>query len=405
MIIKKTLENGLRILMERIPYVRSASVGVWVGNGSRYETAENNGISHFIEHMLFKGTEHASSAELARQMDALGGQFNAFTTKECTSFYFRALDTDLAAGIRILGDMLTVPLFPENELAIERGVIGEEIDMYEDTPDELVMENLFGAVYQNSPLGFPIIGTRENLAAMHGDTLRSYMQTHYVAENIVVGISGNFDEATEELLCETFAKIPRAPVPVFQPAQYAPASVTRKKPIEQNHICLGFRGIPIGDPDRYAAQIFSCILGGGMSSRLFQKIREENGLCYSVYAFQSSHAGTGVSGVYVATNTASQSAAIDMIRGEIEELIVHGPTEEEVTRTCGQTKANVLMSLESTVSRMNHMARSELMLGYVPTPEEIIAAYDAVDMAACRRAAEKLFDYKTLATSVVGNIE
>ncbi len=403
MIVKKTLENGLRILMERIPHVRSASVGVWVGNGSRYETASENGISHFIEHMLFKGTENASSAELARQMDALGGQFNAFTTKECTSFYFRALDTDLAKGIRILGDMLTAPLFPENELAIERGVIGEEIDMYEDTPDELVMENLFSAVYQDSPLGFPIIGTRENLAAMNGDTLRAYMQEHYVAENIVVGISGSFDDAVEELLCETFAKVHRAPVPVFQPAQYAPASITRKKPIEQNHVCLGFRGIPLGDPDRYAAQIFSSILGGGMSSRLFQKIREENGLCYSVYTFQSSHAGTGVSGVYVATNTASQAAAIDMIRGEVEELTANGPSEEELARTCGQTKANVLMSLESTISRMNHMARSELMLGRVPAPEEIVAAYDAVDMESCRRVAGRLFDYQTLAISVVGN--
>ena len=191
MIVKKTLENGLRILLERIPYVRSASVGVWIGNGSRYETAAENGISHFIEHMLFKGTENASSAELARQMDALGGQFNAFTTKECTSFYFRALDSDLLDGIRILGDMLTIPLFPENELALERGVIGEEIDMYEDTPDELVMENLFSAVYQKSPLGFPIIGTRENLAAMNGEILRAYMQEHYTAENMVVGISGS----------------------------------------------------------------------------------------------------------------------------------------------------------------------------------------------------------------------
>ncbi len=405
MIVKKTLQNGLRILMEHIPYVRSASVGVWIGNGSRYETAANNGISHFIEHMLFKGTKNASSAELARQMDALGGQFNAFTTKECTSFYFRALDTDLDKGIRILGDMLTVPLFPDSELALERGVIGEEIDMYEDTPDELVMENLFSAVYQDSPLGFPIIGTRENLAVMNGETLRTYMQNHYVAENMVVGISGSFDSKIEELLCETFAKIPRAPVPEFQPACYTPASILRKKSIEQNHICLGFQGIPLGDPDRYAAQIFSSILGGGMSSRLFQKVREENGLCYSIYTFQSSHAGTGVSGVYVATNTSSQAAAIDMIRGEIETLIVHGPSEEELLRTCGQTKANVLMSLESTVSRMNHMARSELTLGRVPTPEEIVAAYDAVDMEACRRVAGRLFNYQTLATSIVGNVD
>lgn len=404
MIVKKTLENGLRILMERIPHVRSASVGVWIGNGSRYETASENGISHFIEHMLFKGTENASSAELARQMDALGGQFNAFTTKECTSFYFRALDTDLEKGIRILGDMLTIPLFPENELALERGVIGEEIDMYEDTPDELVVESLFSAVYQNSPLGFPIIGTRENLASMTSDTLRAYMQAHYVAENMVVGISGSFDDAVENLLCETFAKIRRAPVPGFQPAQYVPADSLRKKPIEQNHVCLGFRGIPAGDPDRYAAQIFSSILGGGMSSRLFQKVREENGLCYSIYTFQSSHADTGVSGVYVATNNASQAAAVDMIRGEVERLIAHGPSEEELARTRGQTKANVLMSLESTVSRMNHMARSELLLGHVPAPEEIVAAYDAVTMEACRRAAARLFDYATQATSVVGNI-
>ena len=405
MIVKKTLDNGVRVLLERIPHVRSASVGVWVGNGSRYETAGENGISHFIEHMLFKGTEHASSQELARQMDALGGQFNAFTTKECTSFYFRALDSDLREAIPILGDMLTCPLFPENELILERGVIGEEIDMYEDTPDELVLENLYTAVYPDSALGYPILGTRENLAEMHGDTLRSYMQRHYVGDNTVVAISGSFDEAAEEQLLKAFAALPKAPAPQYAPAQFVPSEIRRKKPIEQNHIALGYQGMALNDPDRYAAQVFTNILGGGMSSRLFQKVREENGLCYSIYSFHSSHADTGVSGVYVASNPASQEAALDMIRTELRRLMEDGPTEEELVRTRGQIKANILMGLEGTLSRMNHMARSELMLGYVPTQEEIVAAYDAVDLAACRRAAQRLFDPAAASLSIVGTVE
>ena len=404
MIEKIILPNGVRVLSEHIPHVRSASVGVWIGNGSRYESADESGMSHFLEHMLFKGTATRTASQLASEMDALGGQFNAFTTKECTSFYFRALDTDLIPGITLLGDILLNSAFPEAELGIERGVIDEEIGMYEDTPDELCTERLFNAVYPGSPLGFSILGDRAALDRVTPGSMRAYFDTHYVSSNIVVAISGNFDQRTLEFLRETFAGVKAAPSPVYVPAVYCPADTTREKPLEQNHICLGFQGFPFGVPERYAAQIFSSILGGGMSSRLFRKVREENGLCYSIYTFQSSHADTGVSGVYVATGQKTQSAALDMIRAETLRLTSDGPTPEELERVRGQIKANVLMGLESTVSRMNHMARSELLLGYVPTQDEIVAKYDEVTMERCVDTGRRLFDFATGSSSVVGRV-
>ena len=404
MIETKKLANGVTVVSEKLDFVRSASVGLWVGNGSRYESERENGVSHFIEHMLFKGTKTRTAAQIAEQMDAIGGQFNAFTTKEFTSFYFRALDTMLDRGIDVLADMLIGSAFPESELDTERGVIDEEIDMYEDTPDELVTDNLFAAVYPDAPLGRPIVGTHESIAEMNADFLRAYMRRHYTGPRIAASISGNFSAETLAHLCAVLEAIPSDEAPDFVPAAYTPGEIIRKKPIEQVHICLGFPGFSQLDPRRYALGIFSNILGGGMSSRLFQKIREENGLCYSIYSFSAAHYDTGVSGVYLATNAGTWEKAVDMVLAEIDRLLTDGPTQEEFERARDQILSNLLMSLESTLSRMNAMARSQLIYGRVLTADDSVEAYNAVDLAACVEAGRAAFDAQKLSRSIVGNI-
>ncbi|MBQ3879055.1 MAG: insulinase family protein [Oscillospiraceae bacterium] len=404
MIETKKLANGVTVLSEKLDFVRSASVGIWVGNGSRYETEKENGVSHFIEHMLFKGTDTRTAAQIAEQMDAIGGQFNAFTTKEFTSFYFRSLDTMLDRGIDVLTDMLISSAFPVSELDTERGVIDEEIDMYEDTPDDLVTDNLFSAVYPDSPLGRPIVGTHESIAQMDSDFLRDYMHAHYTGPRIAASISGNFTPETLAHLCAALEAIPGTQAPDFVPAAYTSGEIIRKKPIEQVHICLGFPAFAINDERRYALSVFSNILGGGMSSRLFQKIREENGLCYSIYTFSAAHYDTGVSGIYLATNAASWEKAIDMVLAETKRLQKDGPTQEEFERAREQINSNILMSLESTLSRMNAMARSQLMYGRILTADDSVAAYNAVDPEACIEAGRAAFDAEKLAKSIVGNI-
>ena len=277
--------------------------------------------------------------------------------------------------------------------------------MYEDTPDDLVVDNLFSAVYPESSLGRPIIGTHESLSAMDTDFLRQYQHTHYTGSNMVAAISGNFSQEIIDYFCEALKHIHAAPAPEFVSAQYRQGEIVRVKPIEQVHICLGFPAFAISDSRRYALAIFSNILGGGMSSRLFRKIREENGLCYSVYSFNASYLDTGVSGIYLATNPSTYRKAMDMALAETQRLLVEGPRQEEYERTREQIKANVLMGLESTLSRMNSMARGQLLQGRVLSADEVVAAYDAVDLAACIEAGRMGFDVQQVSRSLVGNIQ
>lgn len=397
-----TCANGVRIVYERVPAVRSASLGIWVANGSRCETAEENGISHFIEHMLFKGTPGRTASDIAAAMDRLGGQFNAYTSKENTTFYFRALDEQLPAAIDVLSDMFLHSLFRERDMNLERTVVYEEIDMVEDTPDELVSDKLAASAFADSPLGFPIIGTRETLASMTGQTLHGYMDAHYVPESIVVALAGSFDDAVLAQLRAVFETLPVRPAPAVRPASYRAGESFTEKAIEQNHLCLGFPGIPYTASDRFEAQVFSNILGGGMSSRLFQRVREDAGLCYSIYTFQSHYADTGLFGIYTALSASNQARAERLIRDVVEELLQDGPTQEELDRTRGQVKSNLLMGLESTMTRMTRLGQSTLFLGRVPAMEETIARYDAVTREGVTELARRLCDYGRLSRAVVG---
>ena len=399
-----TLPNGARLLTEEVPGARSAALGFFVGVGSRHEAPRENGAAHFIEHMLFKGTQRRSTAQLARDMDAIGGQVNAYTTKEHTCFYARSLDKHLDISLDILSDMLFHSRFAQEDVETERGVVLEEIGMYEDSPEDLVSERLAAAVYKGSPLARPILGTQATLAPMTGEFLREYHRAHYRGDNTVVALSGSFSQEILDEIRRRFAALPAgAPQPVV-PAVYTPAFVVTSKPIEQNHLTLAFPGLDYNSPKRFALQLLSSILGGGVSSRLFQQVRERQGLCYTIYSYGAGHADTGVFCIYTALNKETEAKALATIRQVVDQLRREGPTSEELERAREQSKANVVMGLESTQSRMSHAGRSLLFSGEILTPEQIIAAYDSVTHEDVVALAQEIVRWDQVSLSAVGQV-
>lgn len=400
----ETLPNGVRLVTEHIDTVRSAALGIWVGGGSREEGDAESGAAHFIEHMLFKGTAHRSAQDIARETDAIGGQMNAFTTKECTCFYGRVLDDHLPQALDILFDMVYHSSFTQEAVETERGVILEEIDMYEDTPDDLCAEKLAAQVFQGNPLARPILGAKETLAQMTGDSLRDYHRRHYQGHNTVVALAGSFSPEILDDLRQRFAVLPAGTPRPLTPAVYTPGFVATAKPIEQNHLTLAFPGLDYNSPRRFALQLLSSILGGGVSSRLFQQVREQQGLCYSVYSYGAGHADTGLFCIYTALNRETETKAMATIRQVVDQLRQEGPTDEELSRAREQSKANVMMGLESTQSRMSHAGRSLLFSGEILTPEQIIAAYDGVTRADVIALAQDIFRWDQVSLSAVGQV-
>ncbi len=399
-----TLPNGVRIVTEKLPSLRSCAIGLWVGTGSRHEKVSEAGSAHFIEHMLFKGTEKRSAAEIARETDAIGGQLNAFTTKECTCYYARVLDEHAEQVVDILWDMVYHSKFDQKDVETECGVILEEIGMYEDAPDDLCSERLFAAVYPRSSLGRPILGKAKTLQTHTGEGLRAYQQAHYSPKNTVVAISGSFPERIVADLRDRFSALEGKAPAKAKPAVYHPALTLRRKATEQNHITLAFPGLSYLDPDRFTLQLMSSMLGGGMSSRLFQEVREKQGLCYSVYSYGAGHRETGVFNIYTALNKEQEAKALQTIVRVLEDFLEDGPGEEELSRAREQSKANVLMGLESTQSRMSHMGRSLLFAGKILTPEDIIDAYDAVTREGVLDLARRIFSFPQAALSAVGRV-
>lgn len=400
----ETLPNGVRLVTEHIQTVRSAALGIWVGGGSREEEGAESGAAHFIEHMLFKGTARRTAQDIARETDAIGGQMNAFTTKECTCFYGRVLDDHLPQALDILYDMVYHSSFTQEAVETERGVILEEIDMYEDTPDDLCAEKLAAQVFQGSPLARPILGAKETLEGMTGDFLRDYHRLHYEGHNTVVALAGSFSPAILDDLRQRFSRLPAGQPRPLVPAAYTPGFVATAKPIEQNHLTLAFPGLDYNSPRRFALQLLSSILGGGVSSRLFQTVREQQGLCYSIYSYGAGHADTGLFCLYTALNRDTEAKALATIRQVVDQLRQEGPTQEELTRAREQSKANVMMGLESTQSRMSHAGRSLLFSGEILTPEQIIAAYDAVTREDVIALAQDLFRWDQASLSAVGQV-
>lgn len=399
-----TLPNGARLLTEEIPGARSAALGFFVGVGSRHEGPEENGAAHFIEHMLFKGTGHRSAAQLAMDMDAIGGQVNAYTTKEHTCFYARSLDKHLDNSLDILSDMLFHSRFDQGDVEMERGVILEEIGMYEDTPEDLVAERLSSAVYKGTPLARPILGRQATLAGMTGEWLREWQKSRYRPQAMVAALAGSFSQNQVERLTGLLAQLEPGPVPAQKPAAYRPAVTARKKAIEQNHLLLAFPALSFLDERRQQMLLLNSLLGGGCASRLFQEVREKRGLCYTVYSYVADHADTGLLGVYTALGKEQEGQALDTIRAVVSQLAEHGPTQAELDRVREQAKANLLMGWESIQSRMSHLGSSALLYGRVRTLDEILEAYDAVTRTQLRALAEGIFDWNRASLSAVGRV-
>ena len=397
-----TLPNGARILTQRIPGVRSAALGFFVGAGSRHELASENGAAHFIEHMSFKGTATRSAGDLAREMDAIGGQVNAYTTKEHTCYYARCLDSHLDRAADLLCDMLFASRFDQGDVELERGVILEEIGMYQDNPEDLCAERLMAAVYKGSPLARPILGRKATLDKMTGEWLKAYQRAHYRPGAMVAALSGSFTPLMADALKARLLDLEAGEVPAAVPAVYTSAITLKKKAIEQNHLTLAFPGLPYGDKDRFVLQLLSTMLGSGMSSRLWQEVREKRGLCYSIYTYGAGHAETGVFAIYTALNKDTERAALETILRVVADFAEHGPAPEELERARELSKANVLMGLESTQARMSALGRGLLLQDQVLTTDQIIDAYNAVTAGDVRDLAQRLFRLPQASLSVVG---
>lgn len=402
MYVKRTLPNGVRLISERLDTVRTVSVGIWVGNGSRYEPAALSGISHFIEHMIFKGTEKRSARHIAIAIDALGGQANAFTDKECTCYYMKVLDARLQNAVSILADMFLHSRFAQEDIDLERGVILEEIDMYEDSPEDVAIDKLFEQCYADSALGQPILGTAETLAGIDSAAMHGYMKQYYRPEDTVIAVSGHFADEDLEYIAELFSRMEGAGRNRIAPAQYHPSLLLREKEIEQNHLCLSFPGVSLLSEDRYAMNLLSSIIGGGMSSRLFQSVREQNGLCYSIYSFTTPHLDTGLFSIYTGLGAETEQQALELIVRELRTFCENGPEPDELSRCREQVKTTLLMGLESTGNRMMTIGRSELLRGEVLPIERVLAAYDSVTAADVLSLARRVFDFAQVSLAAVG---
>lgn len=399
------LPNGARLLTQRVPGARSAALGFFIGVGSRHESAKENGAAHFIEHMLFKGTARRSAAQLARDMDAIGGQFNAYTTKEHTCFYARTLDSHLDRGLDILGDMVFHSQFDQGDVELERGVILEEIGMYEDTPEDLVSERLSAAVYKGTPLARPILGRQSTLSRMDGPWLARWRSERYCGHNMVAALAGSFTDAQAERLRDLLSTLEPGQPSTIRPLSYRPAVTVKKKALEQNHLILAFPAPSYLDDRRQQVLLLNSLLGGGCSSRLFQELRERRGLCYTVYSYVADHADTGLLGIYAAVCQDQERQSLEAARQVVLELADRGPTQEEVDRVREQAKANLLMGTESVQARMSHLGSSALLYGRVRETEELTALYDAVTREQLRDLAGELFQMEHASLSAVGRVE
>ncbi len=395
MITRIELDNGVRILAEHIPTVRSISIGVWIGTGSRFERKQENGISHFLEHMFFKGTKTRSAADIAESFDRIGGQVNAFTSKEYTCYYAKVLDEHAEYAVDVLSDMFFNSVFDEQELLKEKNVVYEEIKMVDDTPDDIVHDLLSEASYGQHSLGYPILGTVSTLEAFNGDTLREYMDRFYTGDHVVISIAGNISDQVIEQLQTTFASVkPTTYQHQDEKPVFLPHTIVRKKETEQAHLCLGYPGLAIGEKDVYALVLLNNLLGGSMSSRLFQEIREKRGLCYSVFSYHSSYQDSGMLTVYAGTAHQQLDDLAKALQQTTLRLADEGMNEKELTNGKEQLKGSLMLSLESTNSRMSRNGKNELLLRKHRTLDEILEEINRVSLDQVNQLAASILKEK-----------
>jgi predicted Zn-dependent peptidase len=408
MIVKDTLPNGLTLVTEEVPAVRSVAVGVWLERGSRHEPEAASGISHFIEHMVFKGTKTRSAERIAAEVDSIGGYMDAFTAKEYASFHLKVLDQHLPLAVEILGDIVLNPLFDPAEMAKEKKVIFEEMGMVEDTPDDLVMELFAEAFWPGHPLGRPILGTRKTVGRFRREDLSSYFSRVYRPGNILIAAAGHLEHGkVASLVSRHFSGLDGKPAP-RSPGGRPPRVVTRtiarsKKELEQVHLCLGAPAYPQAHPDRYAAYVLNTVLGGSMSSRLFQNVREKRGLVYSISSGVTAYSDAGLLSIYAGTGKDSLPEVIRLTLEEIRRLRGEELPAEELRRAKDHIKGGLVLSLESSGARMNHLARQEIYFGRQFPLDEILGGIEAVSGGDVRRVAGEIFEGR-VAASVLGNL-
>ncbi|MCE0745370.1 insulinase family protein [Acetobacter sicerae] len=394
------LPSGLTVVTERMDRVETVSFGAYVATGTRNERPEENGVSHFLEHMAFKGTATRSAARIAEEIENVGGHINAYTAREQTAYYVKLLKEDLPLGVDIIGDILTHSTFLPEEVERERGVILQEIGQANDTPDDIIFDHFQETAFTGQPMGMPTLGPEGLIREMSRETLMSYMQTHYTTQNIVVAAAGNLhhDDVVERV-SRHFADLPTSAVPDRMPGRYTGGEFRLAKELDQAHILLGFPSVRYGGPDYHAALLLSTLLGGGMSSRLFQEIREKRGLVYSVYSFTTPFLDGGLFGIYAGTGGEEARELIPVTLAELQK-VQQSVGMDELSRARAQLKSSLLMSLESTGSRCEQIARQLQIFGRLIPIAETVAKIDAVTPADICRVAAKIFSGQPTLASI-----
>ncbi len=405
---KTTLPNGLTILTERMEHIRSVAMGVWIRAGSRHEMPEVNGISHFVEHMVFKGTKSRSAQKIAREVDAIGGNLDAFTGKETVCFNVKVLDQHVPVALDVLSDLVLNPVFANEDIIRERGVILEEIKMDEDNPDYLVHEIFTQNFWKDHPLGKPILGTQATVKSFEQDTLFDYYGKRFVGGNIVFSAAGNLhhDEFVE-MVSERFASLPSGSDREMQPAPKTSARINlrNKKALEQVQLCLGVPSPPIAHERRYTTLLLNTVLGGGMSSRLFQTVREERGLAYSIFSDLSPYRDTGSLCVYAGTSSSKAVDVVSLVMKEFSRLKTESLPEDELRRAKDQLKGNIILGLESSMSRMSNLARQEMYFEHFFGVDEIMQKVEDVTAPEVMEMANELFDGDKVAVTMLGRLD
>ncbi|NLP35551.1 MAG: insulinase family protein [Clostridiales bacterium] len=405
----KKLTNGITVILEEMPYSRSAAFGVWVHVGSRNEDARNNGIAHVIEHMLFKGTKHRDAKQIADEMAKIGGNVNAFTSKECTSYYATTLSEHLPRAIDIIADMINNSLFEEKALKKEKGVIIEEIDMYDDSSEDLAHEMLQMNVWKGHPLGYQISGTKENVRKISREQILEFMDRYYVGENMIISVAGQFDaKETLELLEDKFGTIKAKSDYVshgLDKPDYNCVFYKKEKDVEQVHMNIAFDCISYHSKEKYILSVLNSILGGSINSRLFIQIREYRGLTYNIYSYGSTYRDAGLFHIYAAMNPTQTEAVVQGIYEIINDICKNGITLDELQMTKEQLKTEIILGNESTKSRMTANGRSLLYRGRIVPIEELVEGIEAVTFEEVKDFANRYLDLSKCSISLVGNIK
>ncbi|MCK9479211.1 MAG: insulinase family protein [Firmicutes bacterium] len=394
------LPNGLRVVIEQMPHLKSVTAGLWVGAGSCRESRANNGISHLIEHMLFKGTKHKTAKQIAETIDNIGGQLNAFTSRDCTCFYAKSLSDRLDTILDVISDMLFNSLFDIRDIALEKSVILEEISMYEDTSEELVHDILMEKSWRKNSLGYPILGVAKSLGKIDRDEILQYLNNYYIPSNSVLAIVGSFEkERLLEMVQTKFGgwKNSDAKIRPLSKPKFIPTETQTVKDIEQTHLCIGYNTIARGHALDYSLMVVNTILGSGMSSRLFQKIREDRGLVYSIYSYLSMFAKAGMFTIYAGMNSARVDEVKQLIFDETKSLAKDGISNEDIQKCKEQLKGNLILGLESTSSRMHSYGQSLLLTNSIRTSDEMIKRIDAVDAEKIHAVIESTFNEPSVA--------